>query len=228
MQTKKNLWLLGASVMALILLGAFYFLRSPKASAPTSTATSTDQSATTTYDLGNGITATGPSGAKITVVPVSSSVQQPNLDAQVQFSSNLSPDVVAALKTQIAQHVAVLKKNPKSGEDWLGLAMDYKIAGDYHLAENVWVFMTEVSPSDPVAFTDLGDLYQNFLKNYLKAETNYLAALKLDPHDIDLYRNLYTLYKYQLKEPAKATAIVQQGLQANPNNSDLELLQKQG
>ena len=86
--------------------------------------------------------------------------------------------------------------------------------------------MTKASPTNPVAFQDLGDLYQTYKVNYPKAETNYLLAVSLQPTNIDLYRKLYTLYKYQYKTDTTAAAdILVQGLKANPNNPDLIKLQ---
>ncbi len=192
----------------------------------TSTTTSVT-STTTTTNLGNGMQVVGPAGSKITVV-TSKSVAAPNLEHSVNYSTNLSPEVVSKLAEHITSRSAALKKNPARGELWLQLGFDYKIAGDLPAAEAVWVYMTKIAPQSQVAFIDLGDLYQNFLKDYPKSEANYLAAVKLDPTNIDLYRNLYMLYKYQYKTNTTAAAnILTQGLKANPNNPDLLTLQKQ-
>ena len=215
------------AVVCAVAVGAVFFVRARShVSNPNTSANA--PATTTTTDLGNGLTVTGPAGAHVTIVPdTGSPVPQPNLDHQVVYSPNVSPEVVAVLKTRIAAAVTILKKDPSRGDQWLELGFDYKTAGDYNAAEAVWLYLTKVSPNSKVAFQDLGDLYENFLKNYPKAESNYLAALKIDPRNIDIYRDLYMMYKYQYKTNTTAAAdILVQGLQANPNNPDLLQLQK--
>jgi tetratricopeptide (TPR) repeat protein len=223
---QSRLWIIAAVLVVLLVVGVVFLKTRHGAPSPsTPMATSTNQVATTTYDLGNGITATGPAGAHVELAPTQKTIPQPNLNHQVTYSAALSPEVLALVKTKIASTTSALKKDPTKGNMWLQLAVYYKTAGDFTAAENVWIYMTKVSPTSPIAFQDLGDLYQNFLKNYTKAEANYLTAVKLDPHNIDLYRDLYWLYKNQLNEPAKANAIIAQGLKSNPDNPDLLKMQ---
>ena len=238
MQNKSAMWFL---VGAVIVVGLLLVVRRESAepasqvpsTATTTDATSTTQStgSTTTTNLGNGITVTGPAGAQVTMTPVSStlaSVPAPDLAHAVIYSPDLSPDAVAALTKGVASTTASLKKNPSQANVWLQLAVYYKIAGDYHAAEAVWVYLTKVVPTNYIAFANLGDLYQNFLKDYPKAEANYLQAVALKPNNIDPYRNLYTMYKYQYKTNTTAAAdILAKGLKANPGNPDLLALQKQ-
>lgn len=237
MQNKTVLWLF-VGVVALVLFGFFVRREStlPAATTPpmatTTNATSTSATAsTTTTDLGNGITVTGPAGSRVVITPVSTNItvaKAPDLSHVVTYSADLPPDAVTAISKNIASDTASLKQNPAQGDVWLQLAVYYKIAGDYHAAEAVWLYMTKAAPTNAVAFGDLGDLYQNFLKDYPKAESNYLQAVQLDPKNIDLYRNLYTLYKYQYKTGTTAAAdILVRGLKSNPNNPDLLALQKQ-
>lgn len=224
---KSTTGVLLGGVFMLLFLGMFFY-RTHKTLAPNLTPGTV--ASTTTTDLGNGVTVTGTAGAKVTIVPVSTSakIPAPDLTHKVAYAATLPPEVVAILTTKIATAVASLQKNGTQGALWLQLAVDYKMAGDYKASEGVWVYLTKVSPTSPIAFQDLGDLYQNFVKDYPKSEANYLAALTLDPKNIDLYRNLYTLYKYQYKTNTTAAVdIVAKGLKANPGNPDLLLLQKQ-
>lgn len=235
MQHKTVMWLLvGVVALVIIVLSVRRESVVPVESIPptatTTSATSTGSAvggATTAVDLGGGIVAQVPAGVKIAEVPVDTT-QEPDLNYQVHYSGDIPPEVVTILTTNIASTTAALKKDPSRGDLWLRLAYYYKTTGDYHAAESVWIYMTKVAPSNFVAFSDLGDLYQNFLKEYPQAEANYLQAVKLKPDDIDLYRNLYMMYKYQYKTNTIAAAdILAQGLKANPNNPDLLALQKQ-
>jgi tetratricopeptide (TPR) repeat protein len=212
-------------VAAAVVIAGFFILRPHTASAPQTAATNTASS--TTVDLGGGVTAQLPTGATITVVP-NNAISQPNLNLTVVYASSLPADAVAALKIDIASTTQMLKKNPLQGDQWLQLAVDYKIAGDYSAAAAIWNYMTQVSPTSYIAFADLGDLYQNFVVNYPKAEANYLQAVKLAPTDIELYQNLYNLYRYQYKTNTAAAAnIIALGLKNNPGNADLLALQAQ-
>ncbi len=227
---KKTLAIL---VFAVFFVGGMFFVTHKRkvAFAPknniTPVATSTVASTTTT-DLGNGIKVTGPAGATVAIESVDT--QQgpiaPSLNHTVVYTSTLQPEAIDALKKNIASTVTELKKNSSQGVYWLQLGLDYKIAGDYKAAESVWVYITKAFPKNEVAFADLGDLYQNFLKDYPKAESNYKKAIAIKPDYIDYYRDLYTLYRYQYKTDTTAAAdILAQGLSANPNNADLLTLQ---
>lgn len=220
------LWLGVGLVLALLLAGGILFLRPNPAVAPTggNTATTTGATGSTTeVSLGNGVTATLPPGVTIKPVP---SVEAPSLNVAVTYDPNLPADAVSVLKTDIASTTAYLKNNPSDGSEWLQLAVYYKIAGDYTAAANVWGYMTQVAPTSYIAFGDLGDLYQNFLTNYPKAEANYKAAIAIDPNIIDYYVDLYNLYKYEVNNPAAASSTLEAGLKANPGNNELVQLEQ--
>ncbi|MGC9602283.1 MAG: tetratricopeptide repeat protein [Minisyncoccia bacterium] len=228
MQNKNFLWLGIGIVVAIALAASFFFLGPHSALAPTQNP-STQTGSTTATSLGNGVSVGTTNGnVTVTEMPLSSGIQAPNLDYTVAYSSSLPSDAVSALKTQIATLASELKKDPSQSDNWLQLAIDYKIAGDYDAAAAVWIYLTKVAPTSYIAYGDLGDLYMNFQINYPKAEANYLQAIALDPHVIDYYRDLYTLYTSFYKTNTTAAAdIVTQGLKANPNNPDLLKLQSQ-
>ncbi len=79
-----------------------------------------------------------------------------------------------------------------------------------------------------VALGNLGDLYMNFIKDYLKAEQYYIRAIALKPDVISYYADMYRLYHYLYKVGTGADAkILAQGLEANPGNKDLLELQNE-
>jgi hypothetical protein len=221
-------WLGVGIIVAVLIAGAIFFLRPHMAGAPVNSvpqATSSSQGSTTVIDLGGGVAVQTTGGVTVTPVP---DVQAPNLDHKVAYASDLPADVKTAFQSQISAVVAMLKKDPSQFAYWLQLAIDYKVAGDYTAAANVWGYLTKVAPESYVPYADLGDLYQNFLKDYPKAEANYLQAIKLSPQDIDLYIQLYTMYRYEYKTNTSAAAnILAQGLKANPGNQTLLALQQQ-
>ncbi len=186
-------------------------------------------SVSTTTNLGNGISLTTTGSSTVSIIsPQSSNVPVPSLMGAIIISPSLSPEVVAAIRLQEDTLISQLKQSPTRVDLWLQLGVVRKIAGDYRGAIEAWNYVAAVAPSSYIAFADLGDLYQNFLKNYPLAETNYLEAVKLAPTDIDLYRNLFTFYHYQYKTNTNdALNIINQGLAANPGNAELLQLKSQ-
>ncbi|HVZ75668.1 MAG TPA: hypothetical protein VG934_00090 [Candidatus Paceibacterota bacterium] len=199
-----------AVVVAFLLIG--HTVSSVPASDMSSTSAPTDTTASTS----------------VINVNIPPAVTPPSLSHVVVYSADLPIDARATLATNIASTTANLKLDPSNSRLWLQLAANYKVAGDYHAAESIWIYLTKVIPRNYVAFADLGDLYQNFLKDYPKAEQNYLAAISLKPDDIDLYYDLYLMYSSQYKTGTSAAAdIVAEGLKNNPDNPTLVQLQQQ-
>ena len=229
MQNKQAFWLAIGIGAAIVLAAAFFFLGPHSAFAPTQTATSTGQTASTTQvNLGNGVVATVPAGATITAV--NTQVPPPSLAGAINVSSSLPADAQAALRTQEQTLITELKAAPTRTDLWLELGVDRKIAGDYAGAIAAWNYVAAAGSNavNYIAYGNLGDLYMNFDVNYPKAEANYKAAIAIKPTVIDYYRSLYTLYTSFYKTGTSAAAdIVAQGLKANPNNPDLLQLQAQ-
>ncbi len=223
-----------AGVTTAILLGGFFIFQS-KQSVTSNTASSTPSTATTTVDLGNGQSVTLPPGVTIeqigtTTAPASSTVKPPSLNGAISIDSKLPADVQAALRINEQNLITQLKANSDRLDLWLKLGLYRKMAGDYAGAVEAWKFVANSQSNiSYVAYGNLGGLYADFLKEYPKAEVNYLAAIQLKPDVIDYYRQLYYLYKgfYKINTSA-AGDILRQGLKANPNNPDLLQLQQQG
>ena len=196
----KNGYIWGAAIIVVI-VGAFLLLRAHKVAAPSPTASSTATGTTTAVNLGSGVMAQLPAGATVTNITsgISSNVQPPSLNQTVTYAPSLPADAVVTLKSDIATLSESLTSNPLQSDKWLQLAIYYKEAGDYSLAERVWLYLTKAAPTNYIAFADLGDLYNSFLVNYPKAESYYLQAIKLKPDDINTYDNLFLMYRYQYK-----------------------------
>ncbi len=160
---------------AVVLLAAagvyFYIQRAP--GSPSSTASTTSQT------LSDGTVITVPAGATVSESPAEQPPTAPNYRAPVAYSAGTSAEVRAAIEPRLAADIALLAKNPQNFSAWMDLAILHKIGGDYRGAEAIWLYAVKVWPQSPVAFHNLGDLYQNFLKDPVKAKfySDQAAAL---------------------------------------------------
>lgn len=99
-----------------------------------------------------------------------------------------------------------------------------KLLGDVEGAITAWEYANFTHPKNSLSFSNLAALYHYDLKDYSKAETNYLISIANDPDDINTIRNLFELYYYSIKDNAKAEALLSSSIEANPNAADLYAL----
>jgi len=207
-----------ATIAALALVGggAYYFSTRAQAPTTTGTATTTPNGAATST-TGN---STG-SGA------VNSGVVTPDASKPIEFSADISADIRVQLNTALKKEQAEIAKNPLSPGPWIRLGTIHKMGGDYANAALYWEYVASVYRGKSVPYLSLGDLYQNFLHDTTKAETNYKLAIQNDPQNVNAYADLYTMYHFTLKDDTKAAAILADGLKSNPGNTYLLGLQSE-
>lgn len=224
MDYRKYIPYSGLVVAILIVVSFFAYKGFFSTSIPVSTST------TTTISLSNGVSVTVGGGGVIKQLPKEPSKKVPSLDRPITFSSSLSAEAQAIMRSKIEEVVAALRKDQTRIDLWLGLGTDRKIVGDYIGAVEAWDYVVAIGSGETraTAYGNLGDLYMNFMKDYGKAEAHYKRAIEFKPTDIDYYRSLYTLYHYLYKVGTGAdAAIITQGLKNNPGNPDLLQLQTQ-
>lgn len=107
-------------------------------------------------------------------------------------------------------------------------ARTLKAAGNYDGAIAVLNQAASVYPNDIIAYNNLGDLYMNFKKDYVKAELNYKKVIANDATQINAYRSLLQLYTiadyHYAPTPTAAADIVAAGIRAVPKAYDLQLV----
>ncbi len=163
---QRNL-IIGIGLAALLGAGVYYYATRSPLPAPGG------QAATSTPTVG-GIGATG----NYTVERVEDSTPPPAIQP-ITITADLSVEARAAIETQFTKMQRLLAADPRDFNAWLNLAILHKIAGDYRGAEAIWLYSTKVWPTSPIAYNNLGDLYQNFLKDPIKAKLYYDQAAKL-------------------------------------------------
>lgn len=100
-------------------------------------------------------------------------------------------------------------------------------AGDYAGARAEWEYVSRTWPANMYSFISLAQLYEKQLKDYGKAELNYLAAIKNAPsqYSSGLYRDLFFLYANLYKQDSgNAESTLKAGIAANPRAVDLSVL----
>ena len=147
----------------------------------------------------------------------------PNLSKQIIFYNNdLPEDAKILLREKITKLINNLKENNDLFSDWLSIGVNYKIAGDYESARDAWEYVSAIRPSSSVSFSNLGDLYHYYLKDFPKAEKNFLQAIENDKQKTDVYIPLHELYKYSYKQNTTlVTDVLFEGLKEEPRNINL-------
>ena len=223
-------------LVAIAAISLLFWQRVYKSVATPQSSTSTSTATTTIYVSSTTAIVSGPSGSyTITQVPIADTTSIPNYKATFVCLKGISADTCAGLRVKYASIVATLDKKQKDFASWINLGLIRKEAGDNLGAITAWTYVTKIYPTSPVAFKNLGDVYMNFIKDYPKAESNWLAAIKIDPIDPAIYSNLFGLYTMTSYTPTAAAPanILKRGIAANPKSVDLMVTlaryyQKQG
>lgn len=124
------------------------------------------------------------------------SAEAPSLSRNVKYSPALSPEAKRILGENIAALSGALSKNALDFGSWMNLAIQYKTAGDYEGAREIWEYVSRIYPKDAVALHNLGDLYHHFLNDFAQAESYYKNAIGRDGTQGVNYLALHDLYRY--------------------------------
>ncbi len=209
--------ILTVALIVVVFAGLYFFLRSPFGASSMSTGAPPSRAATSSAATS---TAASHNANQILLV-------QPDYTTPVAYSSDITPTIRTELNQELVTVQAEIKANPLNMGAWTDLGTIHKQGGDYQNAALYWNYVVSVYQGAGAPYYSLGDLYENFLHDYPKAEVDYLAATKTDPQNVNAYASLYTMYHYTLKADAKAAAILTQGLAVNPGNNYLLSLQQQ-
>lgn len=156
----------------------------------------------------------------VPVVSPDSASKTPNLDWPVKVVTKL-PDAVAtnAIK-RIRELTDELRNNKDLYSSWLELASNRKLIGDYTAAEEIWIYVTQNWSDDPIAYSNLADLYLMVHHDNERAETYLLRAIKRDPGQVMFYENAYSFYRFVKKNLPQAQGILEEGIGKNPRNAE--------
>lgn len=149
----------------------------------------------------------------------SSSHTQPDLDRPITVSANLSAEAVAYAVDRIKEMTAELRKDAALFSSWLELAVNRKAIGDHRAAEEIWLFVADRWAGNPIAHSNLADLYLTVFRDDVKAERHLLAAIARAPGQIIFYENAYSFYRFVKKDLKRAAEILEEGIKKNSGNA---------
>ena len=177
---------------------------------------------TTTPNIGVGGT------GDFTVTPLSEGkidIKEPSLDREIVIPNYFSKEASEIVKNKINEVVSNLRSGQSTSENWLKLGVYRKQIDDYEGARQIWEYVATVWPDSYIAFSNLGDIYHYYIKDYVKAETNMLRALQLEPKVLSNYRNLFDLYALSYTEKKdKADDVLIEAIKKNPDKIDIMIL----
>ena len=231
---RKSTKIVTLLVLALVIIISAYVLIKKQANAPTTsgeTASTASNNPSVTngengptsgvaeINTGNGETST----VHIIDKNVLAKIPKPSLDRPIAINDQ---SMDAATKTQVTnaikQTIAGIKAEPTALDKWTQLGVLFKIIGDYQGAREMWEYVSRANPYDVASFSNLADLYMSYLKDYPKAESNFLQVIKNDPAYVTGYLNLANLYHYYYqKDTNKAEDTLRAGIAKNKGAIDL-------
>lgn len=182
---------------------------------------SSDKTGTTTITQ-NGVTFEIPEGGGVKVEQVLVDNKKnfgpaPDLNRKVNFPKNFSEDAQTIFSTKLSAAKSAISKEPYSYDWWIQVGQLWNMIGDYEGTRQAFEYAAKISPSDYVAFGNLGFLYGYYLKEPVKAEANFLKAISNGLTQVYLYEQTFEFYRDVLKDKVKAADIADQGAKATGN-----------
>jgi tetratricopeptide (TPR) repeat protein len=139
-----------------------------------------------------------------------------NLVKPVTITANLTKESrVNALK-RIEELRAELRENDDLYSNWMALALQMKLVGEYRAAEEIWQYAAERWFVESTPYGNLANLYLYELPNPGKAEEYFLKAIERQPRLVNGYYSAYEFYRYVRKDLEKARQILERGRAAIP------------
>ena len=161
----------------------------------------------------------GTSTAQTVIDPT---VPAPSLDHVTKFDPSIPQTVRAQLSKNIDTLIGKLKQNGLDFNNWMDLALNYKVAGDYDAAQAIWEYVEKAVPTSGVAPFNIGNLYYLTIHDYPRAETYFKEAIQREPTQTSYYLELAEMYRTSYKANTTAELdILKEGLAKVPNDPDL-------
>lgn len=149
----------------------------------------------------------------------------PSVDRPINVMTSLSGPEKDEIIEQINHFSASLRNKPENLHEWIQLGNLRKVIGDYSGAVEYWKYASLLMPNYHVPYNNLGNLYQYYLNDVVKAEEYYKKYIELSPQTEDPYKLLFDLYTTSYKEKENlAQGILEEGIKNATHNNYLKTL----
>ncbi|PIR88907.1 MAG: hypothetical protein COU07_03350 [Candidatus Harrisonbacteria bacterium CG10_big_fil_rev_8_21_14_0_10_40_38] len=139
------------------------------------------------------------------------------------FIAEIPKDVQEKYKNELSDLNEGLKNTPDNIDLWIQVGIIKKIFNNYNGARDAWEYAKIVNPKHSTPYYNLGGLYGSYIKDFEKAEENYLKAIEIDPTLGYLYLGLADFYENFYTEKAdQAIEVIKQGLVVVPDEPSLK------
>lgn len=172
-------------------------------------------------------------GGSTNIIPITDSglaaqaiYKAPTYPKTLSFTGKLSDSEKAAMQKAYVEVTGDLAKDKLDYNAWISMGTLNLMAGNLKTAESVWIYASAQWPTNHASHNNLGDLYMNYMKEYPKAEKEFLAGIVNKSGDPNPYKNLFTLYSETSYKPTNTAAedILKKGIIAVPTSVDLKYM----
>lgn len=207
-------------VLAIAIIAGGYFYQTTRESALAGVSKTTSTATTSTAQFMAVAPGQDTSKGTTSIIPIQATTyyKQPGYPKQLVFKGAFSAADRKAMQDAYDTAQSYIVTDKYDFNAWISIGTMNLMSGNYATAESVWQYASQQWPTNQVSHNNLGDLYANYLKDYPKAEKEWLAAITNKGDDPTPYRNLFTLYSETSYKPTNTAAedILKKGIAANP------------
>lgn len=140
------------------------------------------------------------------------------------LNRNIPSGVSEDIKKNITFLSNELKVNSGIFDSWIDLGSYRKSAGDYEGAKLAWEYASILRPRFSLSFLNIGNLFGYYLKDFKKAESNFLKAIEVEPTQTYAYISTANFYIEVMNDKNKAIEIIKKGIENNPKAGELKTI----
>lgn len=124
-------------------------------------------------------------------------------------------------QARIAQHQAIVSRDPKNVGAWIQLGNDYFDTRQPRKAIEAYGRALELQPDNPNVLTDQGVMYRD-VGEFQQAIANFEKASRIDPKHPQSVFNMAVVYANDLGDPKKAAEAWRKVIQIAPQSPQAE------
>jgi len=129
--------------------------------------------------------------------------------------------IVEKQRTYLANLNTALQKNPYDFDSWMQVGIHKKFFNNYEGARDAWEYAKLLAPEQQLSYLNLANLYAYYLRDFAKAEVNYIAATERDFNNISGAYTAFATFYRDFGVPDAALEWYQRALEFSPKDPAL-------